>query len=227
MLLTAWIMGVAGSIHCAGMCSPLAMAVTSTKSAVIGNRILYNLGRIITYGVLGTMAATAGYILPFGKFQNAMSIVLGVSLIIMAIVGVTGIRIPLFTGAIVKFTVILKKAFSEFIRHKNPAALLLLGGLNGLLPCGLTFLALSFCLTVNTPLDGFMYMFMFGVGTLPVMLGFVSVLGFASNRLGWSLHRMTTGLMVISGLLLIARVFLVHLPEGKHQPNIVDIVICR
>jgi uncharacterized protein len=228
MLLAALIMGVAGSLHCAGMCSPLAMAITNSNTRALTNRILYNLGRISMYGVLGSVVATIGYILPLSKFQNALSILLGLALLVMAVTGVTGVNIPFFTTAVLKFTAMLKKVFARFIQHKTTGGLLMLGALNGLLPCGLTFLALSFCLTLSTPLQGFAYMFAFGVGTLPVMLGLTSVFGFITNRLHWNIKVVTTGLMLISGLLLIARIFLIHLPEGHQQhSNFIDIVICR
>src|SRR5688500_2403964 len=148
MLLTALIMGIAGSLHCAGMCSPLAMAITSGHPAAVTNRIVYNLGRITTYGLLGAIVATIGYIFPFVKFQNVLSLTLGISLIIMAALGITGVRIPFFANAVMKFTLTLKKIFARFIQRKTRGALILLGALNGLLPCGLTFLALSFCLTL-------------------------------------------------------------------------------
>jgi uncharacterized protein len=227
MWLTALIMGVAGSIHCAGMCSPLAMAITNGNAAVLRNRILYNFGRISTYGVMGALVVVLGYVFPFNHFQNVLSVILGVSLLVMACFGITGVRIPFFTTGVLKFASVLKKVFARFIQHKTPGALLLLGALNGLLPCGLTFLALSLCLTLTTPLEGFAYMFTFGVGTLPVMLGLVSVVGVVTKRLHWNIKGVTSALMAISGLLLIARVFLVHLPEGHKHANVVDIIICR
>lgn len=220
-------MGLAGSLHCAGMCSPLTLAITNANSGALTNRILYNLGRIIMYGTLGAVVGAIGYVLPMKNFQNILSIVLALALLVMPAIGFTGIRIPLFTKGVLKLTTALKKMFARFIQCKTPGSLLLLGSLNGLLPCGLTFLALSLCLTLSTPLEGFAYMFTFGVGTLPVMLGLVSVVAFITKRLHWNIKTITSGLMVISGLLLIARVFLVHLPEGHQPTDLVDIVICR
>jgi len=228
MFITALIMGFAGSLHCAGMCSPLAMAVTNAQSRAMYNRILYNLGRITTYGLLGVIIASIGYILPFTKFQNILSIALGVSLIMMAAIGITGLNIPVITPIMIRFTGVLKTFFSKFIHNKSPWALLFLGSLNGLLPCGLTLLALSFCLTANSPLEGFVYMFTFGIGTLPVMLGLVSIFNIITLKLKWNIKSVTTGLMVLSGMLLIARVFILHIPEGHPEhSSFIDIVICR
>lgn len=221
-------MGMAGSLHCAGMCSPLAFAVTNLRSPAMTNRILYNLGRITMYGVLGAITGAIGYFSPFSKYQNILSIILGSVLIIMAIIGITGTRVPIITNLLVRLTGILKASFSKYIGHKRTGTLLLLGALNGLLPCGLTFLALSFCITLTVPLEGFIYMFVFGAGTLPVMLGLVSIADIVRNKMHWQINKVTTGLMILSGILLIARVFLVHLPDGHaHEMNLVDIVICR
>lgn len=228
MFLSALIMGFAGSLHCAGMCSPLAMTVTNMSRSVLSNRIFYNLGRITTYGLLGATVATIGYIIPISAFQNVLSFILGITLIVLAVIGITGVRIPLVTNALAKFTVLLKNGFGKFIHRKNYAALLMLGALNGFLPCGLTFLALSFCITLSAPAQGFTYMFLFGVGTLPVMLGLVSIVGLIKNKLQWNVKHLTAGLMILSGVLLIVRVFLLHgHAVHDHATDLVDIVICR
>jgi hypothetical protein len=227
MWLTALIMGVAGSLHCAGMCSPLAMAITSANRTALINRILYNAGRIVTYGILGAIVAGAGYLLPLTGFQSALSLLLGLGLILIALLGYNGNRIRFVTNALLRFSNRLKKIFSHFIQHKTPGALLLMGAINGLLPCGLTFLALSVCLTLATPFDGLMYMLLFGVGTLPVMLGLVSVAGLLTRKLRWDIRTITTGMMVLSGVLLIARVFLMHLPEAHQHTSVLEIIVCR
>jgi len=111
MWLTALIMGLAGSLHCAGMCSPLAMTITSMNSPAISNRLLYNAGRILTYGLLGASVASMGLILPLPKFQNILSITLGIILITMGVTGISGLRIPLLTISIIKFTNLIKNIF--------------------------------------------------------------------------------------------------------------------
>jgi uncharacterized protein len=228
MFFTALIMGIAGSLHCAGMCSPLAMTVTNLNSSVVFNRVFYNLGRITMYGLLGAIVSSVGYIFPIDKFQNLLSLLLGLTLIVLAIVGITGLRIPFLAPVLVKFTGLLKKTFARFLHDKNPGSLLLLGSLNGLLPCGLTFLALSFCITLTTPVEGFAYMFVFGVGTLPVMLGLVSIVDWIKNKMKWNIQHLTTGLMLLSGILLIVRVFLIHTTVShNHEQGLVDIVLCR
>lgn len=228
MFVTALIMGFAGSLHCAGMCSPLAMAVTNVSSAAFVNRVLYNLGRITTYGILGAIIASIGYVLPITKFQHLLSIGLGILLITLAAIGMTDVKIPFLSTGLTKATTILKSLFAKFLRHRNAGGMFLLGSLNGLLPCGLTYLALSFCITLTSPLAGFVYMFTFGLGTLPVMLGLVSIINLITVKLKWNVRTITTGLMALSGVILIARVFFVHIPEAHtNHASVIDIVICR
>jgi hypothetical protein len=211
-----------------GMCSPLAMSVTNMSSNVILSRILYNLGRIGTYGILGSIVSTIGLGFPMIKYQNLISILLGISLLVIGLAGVSVIRIPILTKALGSFSVFLKNLFSKFLQQKNHLSTFTLGSLNGILPCGLSLLALTYCVTLAGPADGFIFMGAFGLGTLPVMLGFTSVFYWVINKFNVQVKSMTTGLLIISGLLLIGRVFFIHLPHSESiQQGVVDIVLCR
>ena len=99
MWATALILGFAGSIHCIGMCAPLAIAVTSMRRSAALNRVAYNIGRVSTYGILGAIIASAGVVLPIHRYQNIISIVLGASLLLIALGGIKHVRIPGLTPA--------------------------------------------------------------------------------------------------------------------------------
>lgn len=224
MIATALIMGFAGSLHCVGMCSPLAMAVSNLGPTALLNRFIYNLGRIFTYGLLGAMVGTAGAMLPFARTQNVLSISLGVVLILVAIQATRNIPMPGLAMFVHKITSALKDLFGKFLQRRNYASIFILGSLNGMLPCGLTFLALTYCLTLNTPAMGFYYMLLFGAGTLPVMFGLTTVVGYIVKRFNISLRKVTMALLFLSGSLLIARGFM-HQPAAKHEPA--EIILCR
>ena len=100
--------------------------------------------------------------------------------------------------------------------------------INGLLPCGVSLLALSYCLLLQGPVDGFNFMILFGAGTLPVMLGLASLVNVLMRRFAISFQRVTVGLVALSGLMLIVRVF-VHagFEATHHGKNFVDVVLCR
>src|SRR5687767_4127963 len=150
MWVTALIMGLAGSLHCVGMCSPLAMAVTNNSPSVSASRVAYNAGRILTYSILGMIVASFGFIIPIFKFQNLVSIVLGITLLLIGI-GTLKANIPLLSAFIGRQTTKLKIIFSKFLQRKSLGSVLLLGSLNGLLPCGLVYIALTYCLTLQMP----------------------------------------------------------------------------
>ena len=227
MWLTALILGFAGSFHCMGMCSPLVMAVSSMKTTAVLNRILYNAGRVATYGLMGAVVATIGFALPLNQYQGVMSILLGTTLLFMGLSG-QKVNIPGLTVAIQKFTSFIKRKFGHYIQQKNKTSMIILGSLNGLLPCGLTFVALTYCLTLHGPLDGFNFMLLFGAGTLPVMLGLTSLIHLLLKKSKLKLQRVTTTMLIVSGCLLIARVFLIHLPHASSLgEGLKDIVLCR
>lgn len=228
MIWTAIIMGFAGSLHCLGMCSPLAMAVTNVSPVALLSRTLYNAGRVLTYGLLGSIVSSAGLAFPMIRYQNLLSILLGIALVVIGVSGISMVRIPMITNTLASFNFFLKALFAKLLKHRSHASTFLLGSLNGFLPCGLSFLALTYCLTLAGPLEGFGFMAFFGFGTLPVMLGFTTIFQWMINKFRFNSHRLTTSMLIISGMLLIARVFIVHLPHAVSiQEGVVDIVLCR
>ncbi len=228
MVLTALIIGLAGSLHCLGMCSPLVMAATAMKPSIVLSRVLYNAGRVFTYALLGMIVAGAGMALPARNYQNLLSIILGIALLLIAFGGIRNLHIPILSNIMQSLSLRLKNIFGKYLNQKNYRSLFMLGSINGLLPCGLTFLALTYCLTLQRPIDGFNFMLLFGVGTLPIMLGFTSVLQFMIKRFHFDLRNITTGMLALSGVVLIARVFIVHLPHAtSFKEGVIDIVMCR
>jgi sulfite exporter TauE/SafE len=228
MVITALIMGFAGSLHCVGMCSPLAIAVSNLSPGALMNRFIYNLGRIIMYGLLGAIVGVLGWTLPFNNFQNLFSIVLGVTLLLFSVWQISNVRVPLLTPLLQRLTITLKKVFGIFLQRKSFASVFMLGFLNGILPCGLTFLALTYCLTLANPVTSLYYMLLFGVGTLPAMLGMTAGFQYIVKRFNISFKKVTTAMLLISGCLLIARVFLFH--EGHLMPedhSMMEIILCR
>lgn len=205
MLSTAFILGLAGSLHCAGMCSPLAFAITNLKKSVWINRLLYNAGRVLMYGVLGTVVSTIGVALPFEKFQMSLSIGMGILLIMAGLIGKGQLKLSSFSRWMNRLSSILKNEFSFLILRKTKFSIFLLGALNGLLPCGLSFMALTTCLIVPSAWDGFYFMLMFGAGTLPVMIGFLSFVRYLINSFHLSFYWVNTIMLIAAGVLLIGR----------------------
>ncbi len=207
MWWTALIMGFAGSLHCAGMCSPLAMAVTAQKPYLF-NKIIYNSGRVFTYGILGAIAASFGSLFMITPYQGVISFFVGALFLLMGIGAISGVRIPFITEVLISFTTRLKGLFNCWLKKKNNLAVLVMGMLNGLLPCGLTYLAMTYCFIMPSMMEGFGFMILFGAGTWPVMIGFTWLLGKGFGKVKVNYQRITTVVFIMIGAWLLARVFM-------------------
>lgn len=227
MMWTAFIVGLAGSLHCAGMCSPLVMAVTSLSTRAMTTRLIYNAGRILTYGVMGAVVGTIGGLFDLTPLQKTLSVVAGTILVIMGLFG-HAFRIPLLTPVIAHFTARLKRLFGTTLKKKTRLSTFFLGSLNGFLPCGLTYVALGFTITAPGAISGFSYMLAFGAGTLPAMAGLPLIVNPLVKKLDISLSKVNATMLILAGLLLVARNF-IHVHTG--QPFVLevhpDIPLCR
>jgi len=168
-LWTAFILGLVGSLHCAGMCGPLALALpaagNTTPGYVLG-RLAYNLGRLVTYSLLGIVFGLAGRTFLLAGLQRWVSIGLGVALLI----GLFASRKLALWRPITLFVEQLKSRMSGLLRRRSLASLAALGLLNGLLPCGLVYVACAGATATGGILAGASYMAAFGAGTVPMML---------------------------------------------------------
>ncbi|HEY0741103.1 MAG TPA: sulfite exporter TauE/SafE family protein [Chryseosolibacter sp.] len=228
MWLTALILGFASSLHCVGMCSPLMMAVTRFSPQSFLNRLVYNGGRIATYGILGMMVASVGLLLAIQQYQNILSIVLGVFMVAIALFQLKIEGLGFISKATAPFATFIKEQFSLFLRKKNLFATGLLGMLNGLLPCGMSFFALTYCLVLKGPIDGLNFMLLFGLGTLPAMLGAASIISSIVKKFQLNFQNVTVALVGISGVLLIVRVVIdAGIQAHAGGKDLVDVVLCR
>lgn len=219
-------MGFLGSLHCIGMCTPLVMTVSQVSSRFFLNRIIYNSGRLLSYGILGAGVSSVGMLFEFTGIQNILSIALGSMLLIAGIAGVSYLKVNKLNAIMQGLTGAIKKYFSVFLYKKTLLSMMILGFLNGLLPCGLTYLALSYCVSLTRAADGFVFMLIFGAGTLPVMLGLTGIMQSMLARINFPVKKLTTIAMISVGLLLIFRN--VHIPHLSNQPVDKDAIpVCR
>lgn len=214
---TAVVLGLAGSLHCAGMCSPLAMAVTARKPFML-HKIVYNTGRVLTYGLMGVVAAAFGSLFSLTVYQGVLSFTMGAVFLLMGIGAITGINIPVFTTGVNKLTGKLKQLFGFWLQKKQAGAVFVMGMLNGLLPCGLTYLALTYCFILPGPADGFIFMLLFGLGTWPVMVGFSWLMGLGFKSLTRHYNRIAMISFILVGVWLMARVFIQH--PASHEDTL-------
>jgi uncharacterized protein len=163
-------LGLLGSLHCAAMCGPLMLALPFAPGGAgrfIAGRVVYQLGRIATYALLGGLAGIIGRSILLAGLQRWLSIALGVAILL----GFLASKKISVAAPVVRLVANLKSAMSAQLQRRSFRSLLLLGLLNGLLPCGLVYVALAGAVSSGSLLDGLVYMTLFGLGTLPTMLG--------------------------------------------------------
>ena len=168
-LCTAFLLGLVGSLHCAGMCGPLALALPAagnTSAGYVLGRVAYNAGRIVTYCLLGIIFGLAGWTFLLAGLQRWGSIALGVALLL----GLFASRRLALSRPVTSVVNQLKSRMSVLLRRRSFAALAVLGLLNGLLPCGLVYVACAGAAATGSTLAGAAYMTVFGVGTVPMLL---------------------------------------------------------
>ena len=129
-------------------------------------RIAYNAGRIVTYCLMGIVFGLAGWTFLLAGLQRWVSIALGVALL----VGLFASRKLALLNPVTAAVNQLKSRMSVLLRRRSFAALAVLGLLNGLLPCGLVYVACAGAAATGGIFAGAQYMAAFGLGTVPMML---------------------------------------------------------
>ena len=174
-LWSALLFGFIGSLHCAGMCGPLVLALPGNASAwpaFLASRLSYNAGRITTYAALGALFGSVGRTLALAGVQQTLSIALGCLIIAGLFVRPSG----RWGVPITRFVSWLKSALGRRLGQGGARSLYVFGALNGLLPCGLVYVACAGAAVTGGVLSGVRYMALFGLGTVPMLLG-VALLG--------------------------------------------------
>lgn len=207
LLITGLIIGLTSNFHCIGMCGPIAMAIPVNRKnsfSILFGVLQYNLGRIITYAILGALVGSFGLTADtFGVLQW-LSIAAGVGLILYAwrkfIGNFIGGNLPMFG-----MNTVVAKGMGIVLQSQNPFKLLFLGSINGFLPCGMVYVGLMNALLAGNNLDSSMAMAAFGIGTLPGMISVGFAAGKMSNTLREKFNRAVPVLLTLVGALIILR----------------------
>ena len=204
VLITAFVLGLTSNLHCLGMCGPIALSIPINQSSLLlrlGGILQYNLGRISVYGLLGLLTGFIGLsISALGALQWA-SIGIGVFMILYAWRSRLGKWIPHFSG----IYFIPGNAMSFVVKKTGRWKLILLGALNGILPCGMVYIGLVNALLSPTPFSGMVAMIAFGAGTLPVMIIIVFMTNAISNQLRKRFSATIPYVLTLLGAMIILR----------------------
>ncbi|GAB5465705.1 MAG: sulfite exporter TauE/SafE family protein [Candidatus Kapaibacteriales bacterium] len=174
-------LGGAASLHCVAMCGPIALMLPHKSKepiSIIGDNLSYNLGRATTYAALGLIIGYFGTLIGLDSLQRTVSIAIGATILISyavykLVLSTTSfgakIRSSKLFSSLTNSVSLIKKPFNHIIRRGGKGPLFLLGLLNGLLPCGMVYAALSIAFLVGSPVESAQFMGVYGLGTFPAM----------------------------------------------------------
>lgn len=175
LFLAALGLGFASGFHCIGMCGPIALSLGLSKQQQVNfhlQNFTYQLGRIITYTFLGAIVGIVGEGFQMAGFQKYISIFAGALLIVMALFSFGGdfaSKIPAVNNALLKVKINLGK----LLQKSDYSSRFLTGILNGFLPCGMVYMALTASLAAGGIWQSAIFMAVFGLGTFPFMFAVV------------------------------------------------------
>ena len=215
---TGFIVGLLGSFHCIGMCGPIAISLpisNGSRLKIIFSRVLYNVGRIITYSLLGALFGLFGNRLILFGLQQYLSIALGVIILIYFFTP-RNIKTKISSLTLIQqaysilnsqFLALLDSSRSRSILFSNRSniSLFVIGLLNGLLPCGFVYVGIAGSISTGSWLIGMLYMTLFGLGTFPIMFA-ASLFGKIINvKVRQKINKLIPAFTLILALLFILR----------------------
>jgi len=204
--IAAIVLGLAGGLHCLGMCGPIAMALPAQRSVkMYFGRVFYQFGRILTYTILGALAGAGASTVSLVATQQIVSVVAGSLMIVAAVLQLALHRSIIPSVPLMRLTAPVRTRLQHLIHHNTVAAFAGIGMLNGLLPCGLVIAALLGAASVGTTQGGASFMAFFGVGTLPVMTAVWFGSGYLTSRMRGTLRKVVPVVGVMLGVLLVIR----------------------
>ncbi len=210
-LLSAFMVGIAGSVHCFGMCGGFAGALTvaipqgkSPTPFVFS----YNAGRILSYTLAGAVTGALGSIAQ----SSAKSLLIGFQLFSALMLIAMALYLAQWWRGLAKVETLgrglwqrLQPLSKRFIPFKSPLSALPYGIIWGWLPCGLVYSTLTWSLSAGTALQGALLMMAFGLGTLPALFA----VSFSANSI-LALLRTPRTRTFIAVTLIIYAIFLIY-----------------
>ena len=206
-LLVAFSIGFFGSLHCLGMCGPIAMALPFGREVGIrrftGNYI-YQVGRITTYFAIGLLAGIVGKGFSLAGLQQPFSIFMGGLMILITIIPSISHKIG-STHLAGRWLIKVKNKLGPLFKKKNFKSYYVAGLLNGLLPCGLIYIAVMGSMSMQGPISGGLFMLFFGLGTFPMMYIIPLLPILLGSQFKKSFKRVVPVFVVALGILLVVR----------------------
>ena len=225
MFLSALILGLLGSFHCIGMCGPIAFMLPVDRQKSV-KRFLqitsYHLGRLFTYSLIGLLFGFLGKGFYLFGFQQQLSVFVGVTMIFIVLFPKFFNTIN-FSKGVSKIIFKVKNALGKELKKKGNDTFFTIGFLNGFLPCGLVYMAIFGALTTTNAFSGSLYMFLFGLGTVPLMTAVVYLGNFSKGNFRKKIQKTIPVVIVFIGVLFILRGLGLGIPYVSPVP-VLDLV---
>ena len=216
MLYSAFILGLFGSVHCLAMCGPLVLAFGQTTKSQT-NKLLQQLGRIMGYAILGAIMGLIGNSVALFDFQQKLSIIVG-----LIIIGFTVFSFFKKGASQLASGQYLTKLQSWAMQNTKSSKMrfLVLGLINSLLPCGLLYVALGVSVTMPDIAGSMSYMILFGLGTLPSMIGVLIFGNQLSQHFRKIQNKLIPVLSIVIGSMMVVRGLGLGIPYISPKYNI-------
>lgn len=233
MLYSALLLGLLSSLHCIGMCGPIAMMLPlerNNPAVRVIQLLTYHGGRITAYGVLGTLFGLMGQGFSLAVNQQLLSIIAGILMITIIMIPEKVFARYNFSKPIYRFITNIKTILGSQLRKKGTKAFFLTGLFNGFLPCGLVYAALFGAIATQSVLHGTFYMMLYGLGTVPLMSAVVYTVGFIKASFRNTLYKIVPFAVVAIGMLFIVRglgLGIANLSPGKVSLFVKEMPACR
>lgn len=208
MLISALILGLLGSLHCVGMCGPIAFMLPVDRSnsfKKVSQIGVYHIGRIVAYSLIGLVFGLVGKSLYLFGMQQQLSIIIGILMIVIVVlphktIGKYNLSKPLY-----KLISKVKSSLGKALKKKTADTFLTIGFLNGFLPCGLVYMAVFGSIATGSLLEGSLYMVLFGIGTIPLMTTAIYLGKFLNSTVKQRIQKAIPVFVVVIGVLFILR----------------------
>ena len=221
MLTSALVLGLLGSLHCLGMCGPIAFMLPLDQQNNVKKTAqlsIYHFGRLLAYGIIGVLFGLLGKGLSLFGIQQKLSIGIGVLMIILVLMPGKYLNGHKLLSPIYSIIGKVKSKLGAELKKKTPDTFLTIGFLNGFLPCGLVYMALLGAIAMGNPLEGGFYMMIFGLGTVPLMSAVVYFKGMFSTSIKSKIQKLIPVFVVMIGILFIIRGLGLGIPYVSPKP---------
>jgi hypothetical protein len=220
-------MGMLGSFHCVGMCGPLALSLplkNDSAATKFFGAMLYNAGRIVTYSVFGLVFGLIGKSVALFGYQQWLSVILGITILVFLLLPkkITAVKNK---NSMLNFFEKLRQALGQLFFKKTRSSLFAIGLLNGLLPCGLVYMAAAGAVATGDLLSSVLFMAFFGLGTLPVMWSIAFFGNYVSMGIRQRIRKLYPYMMMLMACLLILRGMGLGIPYVSPKTGIENKVV--